>query len=136
MILDLQLDLNETDNASLEELLALYDTYDGATYVNNVVLMIVYVPVFLVALLGNILVLLVIFGDVRAAKSSANYFLVNLALADLLGKLLASSSLCVAQPFFFFFFFFGGGGAVRCFCHWEIQIISNNIGRGTTAKDI
>ncbi|KAK3777694.1 hypothetical protein RRG08_021804 [Elysia crispata] len=79
------MEMNESDNKSLEELLALLDTYDGATYVNNVVLMIVYVPVFLVAVLGNILVLLVIFGDVKAAKSSANYFLVNLALADLLG---------------------------------------------------
>ncbi|RUS91342.1 hypothetical protein EGW08_000859 [Elysia chlorotica] len=78
------LELNNSDNASLEELLALYQTYDGATYLNNIILMIVYVPVFLVAVLGNILVLLVIFGDVKAAKNSANWFLVNLALADLL----------------------------------------------------
>ncbi|GFN85490.1 orexin receptor type 2 [Plakobranchus ocellatus] len=82
------LDMNATDNASLEELFALYDAYDDTTNVNNVVLMVVYVPVFLVAVLGNLLVLLVIFGDANAAKSSANYFLVNLALADLLGKLL------------------------------------------------
>ncbi|GFS10480.1 orexin receptor type 2 [Elysia marginata] len=86
------LELNHTDNTSLADLLALYDSYNGATYVNNVVLMIVYVPVFLVAVLGNVLVLLVIFGDVKAVKNSANYFLVNLALADLLGKIVNLSN--------------------------------------------
>ncbi|CAL1541997.1 unnamed protein product, partial [Lymnaea stagnalis] len=48
------------------------------------VIVIVYIPVFLVAFVGNLTILTVILKDPRMRKSTANYFLVNLAIADLL----------------------------------------------------
>ncbi|CAG5119002.1 unnamed protein product, partial [Candidula unifasciata] len=80
-LLEVQLSvLNVTGNTSLEEL---YDIYDG-----SVVLVILYAPIFLVAVVGNLVVLLAVLTDRRMRKSSANYFLVNLAIADLLVALM------------------------------------------------
>ena len=52
----------------------------------TIVLLSIYGPVFLLALGGNILVLTVIFCN-KGMRSVTNYFLLNLAIADLLGKL-------------------------------------------------
>lgn len=67
------------------------EIYDPGTLladhsVANIALISVYVPVFLLASVGNIFVLLVILLDPRMRKSAANFFLVNLAISDLLGK--------------------------------------------------
>ncbi|KAH3695623.1 hypothetical protein DPMN_083081 [Dreissena polymorpha] len=53
----------------------------------TILLMCLYVPIFLTSLMGNILVLLVILPNQRM-WTVTNNFLVNLALADLLGKYL------------------------------------------------
>ncbi|XP_012938629.1 gastrin/cholecystokinin type B receptor [Aplysia californica] len=82
-ILDFK-DLNMSNNTSLRELFKHYETYDGINDTHNIVLIVLYVPVFLVAVIGNIIVLLVILTDAHMRKSSANYFLVNLSMADLL----------------------------------------------------
>lgn len=57
------------------------------TYRNpqTIALLSFYIPVFLLALFGNILVLTVIFFN-KGMRSVTNYFLLNLAVADLLGK--------------------------------------------------
>ena len=63
----------------------LQDFKDGLYTLNSVptiVLVCLYVPVFLVALFGNILIILSVTGD-SAANRPRNYFLLNLALADL-----------------------------------------------------
>lgn len=88
--------LNMSSNTSLEELYALYDN-SSKYQTNNIILIILYVPVFLIAVLGNIVILLAILTDVRLRRSSANYFLVNLAIADLLSKLCFVSSVCRAR---------------------------------------
>ena len=51
----------------------------------TIVLMVLYVPIFLTSLIGNVLVLLVIVPNQRM-WTVTNNFLVNLAIADLLGK--------------------------------------------------
>jgi hypothetical protein len=51
----------------------------------TIVLMVLYVPIFLTSLIGNVLVLLVIVPNQRM-WTVTNNFLVNLAVADLLGK--------------------------------------------------
>ncbi|KAK7501171.1 hypothetical protein BaRGS_00007656 [Batillaria attramentaria] len=64
-----------------------YDTDSLMTTTDNtetIVLISVYVPIFLLATLGNLFVLLVILLDARMRKSAQNFFLVNLAIADLL----------------------------------------------------
>lgn len=48
-------------------------------------LLCLYAPVFLVALVGNLLVLLVVLPN-RFLRSVTNCFIVNLAIADLLGE--------------------------------------------------
>ncbi len=48
---------------------------------DRIVLLCIYVPVFVLALLGNLLVLLVLLVN-RRMRSVTNYFLVNLAVAD------------------------------------------------------
>jgi hypothetical protein len=50
-----------------------------------IVLITLYVPIFLSALVGNVLVLLVLVSD-RRMRTSTNLFLGNLAAADLLGE--------------------------------------------------
>ena len=54
---------------------------------NTIVLICLYVPVFLTAIIGNLTVLIVIIPN-RRMWSVTNNFLLNLAIADLLGKLL------------------------------------------------
>ena len=51
----------------------------------NIVLISFYVPLFILALGGNMLVLLVVLGN-KSMRSITNYFLLNLAFADLLGE--------------------------------------------------
>ncbi len=48
-------------------------------------LIVLYVPVFLLALLGNTIVLLVVIS-VKHMRSVTNFFLANLAISDLTGK--------------------------------------------------
>ncbi|ESP00348.1 hypothetical protein LOTGIDRAFT_65092, partial [Lottia gigantea] len=48
----------------------------------TVVLLTLYVPAFLIALIGNILVLLTVFTD-KKVKRAKNFYLINLALSDL-----------------------------------------------------
>ena len=55
------------------------------TQLNTLVLISLYIPIFLVAFFGNIIVLLVVATN-RHMRSVTNYFIVNLALADILGK--------------------------------------------------
>ncbi len=52
----------------------------------SIILMCIYLPVFLLAVIGNVFVMLVILLNSRMRSSAANYFLVNLAIADILGK--------------------------------------------------
>ncbi|KAK2157163.1 hypothetical protein LSH36_196g01036 [Paralvinella palmiformis] len=87
-----------------------YDTEPGATYLdqqelndvlkefrNNlfsytdpktILLICLYVPIFISALVGNISVLMVILLN-RHMRNITNCFIVNLAIADMLGKLVA-----------------------------------------------
>jgi len=53
----------------------------------NAILIAFYVIVFLMSLVGNIFVLLVIRAD-KSIRNVTNYFLLNLAIADLLGRIL------------------------------------------------
>ncbi|KAI8787165.1 gastrin/cholecystokinin type B receptor [Biomphalaria glabrata] len=77
---------SKDDNATIEDYLKLYASADEHPRINTIVILLVYVPVFLLAFFGNLIVLLVILTDSRMRKSTANYFLVNLAVTDLLGK--------------------------------------------------
>ena len=51
----------------------------------SIALICLYVPVFLLAFVGNVLVLLVVLPN-RRMRSITNYFIVNMAVSDLLGK--------------------------------------------------
>lgn len=53
----------------------------------TLVLLVLYVPIFIMSLVGNVIVLLVIIPNQRM-RTVTNNFLVNLAVADLLGKLI------------------------------------------------
>ena len=57
-------------------------TYRSPT---SIALICLYVPIFFCAFIGNFLVLLVVLPS-KHMRSVTNYFLVNLAVADLLGK--------------------------------------------------
>lgn len=61
-----------------ESLLTLSET-------TTIVMIALYIPIFITSLVGNVLVLLVIVPN-RRMWSVTNNFLVNLAVADLLGK--------------------------------------------------
>lgn len=52
--------------------------------VATIFLIAVYIPIILVALIGNSLVLIVILTH-KSMKNSTNFFLLNLAFGDLLG---------------------------------------------------
>lgn len=52
---------------------------------STIILLVLYVPIFITSLVGNSLVLLVILPNQRMWNVTNN-FLVNLAVADLLGK--------------------------------------------------
>ena len=75
------LDIRQMD-AMLTEFRATLFTYqDGKT----VALICLYIPIFIIAFFGNLLVLLVVIPN-RHMRSMTNCFIVNLAIADLLGK--------------------------------------------------
>ena len=57
-------------------------TYDDPL---NALLIAIYAVVFLLSVAGNVLVLVVVHAN-RASRSVTNYFLLNLAIADLLGE--------------------------------------------------
>ena len=52
----------------------------------KIVLLAIYSTLFLMALIGNVLVLVMVCINKRFRRNIANFFLVNLAIADLLGK--------------------------------------------------
>ena len=64
------------------------DEFRASLYTYNkpstVVLLCFYVPIFLLALSGNTMVFVIIVGN-KNMRSVTNYFLLNLAIADLLG---------------------------------------------------
>ncbi len=57
------------------------------TDAKSILLIVLYIPVFVLALLGNALVVLVILPN-QHMRSLTNCFIVNLGLADLTGKVL------------------------------------------------
>lgn len=82
--LDIEKDKNV--NTSMEDVLHLFlESQYVYSEFSNIILMVCYVPVFLTALLGNLLVLIIIYLN-RRLQNVTNYFLTNLAVADILGK--------------------------------------------------
>ena len=73
-----QRELSETLKEFRNNLLSYTDT-------RTIVLICLYVPTFMTALIGNILVLLVVLPN-RHMRNVTNCFIVNLAVADLLGE--------------------------------------------------
>ena len=67
----------------------LYENFKSTLYkhkeVGTVILVILYVPVFLMAFIGNLMVLLVVLPN-RHMRNVTNFFIVNLAVADLTGN--------------------------------------------------
>lgn len=57
----------------------------GHEDVGTVILVVVYIPVFLMAFFGNLMVLLVVLPN-RHMRNVTNFFIVNLAIADLTGN--------------------------------------------------
>ena len=64
----------------------------GYQRAGSIALLAVYVPAFLVALLGNVFVLVIVLSN-KHMRNVTNYFIVNLAVADLLGE---SLSVCLS----------------------------------------
>ena len=68
----------------------LYENFRSTLYkhkeVGTVILVALYVPVFLMAFFGNLMVLLVVLPN-RHMRNVTNFFIVNLAVADLTGNL-------------------------------------------------
>lgn len=105
-------------NSTLKPTMSAGDLYDQGTMtsvgVGKVLLVSVYVPVFLIAIVGNVFVLLAILLDHRMRKSAANFLLVNMAIADLLG------ASCHFLSFFLFYTFpsFLNSGCFLGFFHF------------------
>ncbi|KAK3090934.1 hypothetical protein FSP39_015878 [Pinctada imbricata] len=89
-------DMEDRNFTTFEELIEEYDkslyTYD---HPDKVVLLCIYIPVFLFALVGNFLVLVMVCVQRSARRNVANRFLVNLAVADLLGIYVEGSVLTI-----------------------------------------
>ena len=77
---------NETIYMDLDSILDdFHDSLYTHTEPRTILLVSAYIPVFLLALIGNLLVLFVILTTSHM-RSLSNYFLFNLSIADLLGK--------------------------------------------------
>ena len=67
----------------------LYENFRSTLFkhkeVGTVILVVLYVPVFLMAFFGNLMVLLVVLPN-RHMRNVTNFFIVNLAVADLTGN--------------------------------------------------
>ena len=83
-------------NDVLEDFRASLYTYGQPS---TIVLLCFYVPIFLLALSGNVLVTLIIVGN-KNMRSVTNYFLLNLAIADLLGQSFMIHFYFIEIPFF------------------------------------
>ncbi|XP_071177228.1 QRFP-like peptide receptor [Mytilus edulis] len=70
--------MNDTNWTGVQE-----NTFDEFN-TDKIILLCIYIPVFFVALVGNILVLVMVCMNKSVRRNVANYFLVNLAVADLL----------------------------------------------------
>lgn len=51
-----------------------------------IIILCLYAIVLITAVIGNVLVVLVILGHPRMRRSPTNYFLLNMAISDLMGK--------------------------------------------------
>ena len=91
------------NNISMEDLLADYNAHNNVSSIHDIladftntlytyndpvviVLLVFYLPIFLLALTGNILVLIITFTS-GGIKNVTNSFLLNLTCSDLLGKI-------------------------------------------------
>ena len=81
-------DQNFLDQQELNDMLKEFrNNIVSYTDPKTIVLICLYVPIFITALVGNILVLMVILPN-RHMRNVTNCFIVNLAVADLLGEIL------------------------------------------------
>lgn len=74
--------MNQTELQALYYSLPIFDVYLGK---ESVILMALYVPVFLIGFLGNMIVTLLVISN-QQLRNSTNFYLCNMALADFLGK--------------------------------------------------
>lgn len=78
--------VNTTDNRSLISILDDFkDQLNAHDVTSNIVLTTVYVPVFVMALIGNALILTIVLSN-ASMKTMTNLLLFNLAVADLSGR--------------------------------------------------
>lgn len=75
-----------TDHNGSNFIRAFEDTLFEYHKPENIAILCIYIPVFFLALFGNTLVLVMVCINKRFRRNIANFFLVNLAIADLLGK--------------------------------------------------
>lgn len=77
-------------NDTSEELLRFFEEYKNSLFTydhpEKIALISMYVIIFVLALVGNFLILLMVCLKRSTRKNITNFFLVNLAVADLLGK--------------------------------------------------